>query len=529
MQLPHSGQINRASSIFSMLSLSDIPRESAVDYLLTMFAARRYRDVIKAYSLIPENHPYRDIAKFYTGVSYMNLRLLQKAQVALRNARSLPANLNSQRRRLLTEIDDILEREKQGGFDQSQQYSYQSQQFYIPPPPPVPEIPGPLLPGGTPSQSTTKPPPPPAPAASSNFYFKPALTWTQKSVHLDFNGYSEVQTDSQVPGASMALGYKYIGAPRSFGAQPSIDFNATPSYVQNDIKTSSSMLVASPDDPTNYRQVSNTVSGSYYTMTQSYGISGLYPVSDPLDLSAGFKEDQVHSRGASIQIDTTTDNPFVQTTVELGTFKIDGKWESAMIQNKNNPEENRNNSSYKLGVTRNGENSKVFLGYKMQTNSKPLVDLGIKTIQYIDLNWTRNFEDFSLSLIGNKTDQTREPLSANKAIMGQTSYKLEGTYNLSFGVSLVGDAVMYNYTDLVVLNGGTITDGPDESLASGSGKQFVGALKISPFSYVTVSAVYDYTNRSISAGDDAFNKKTLTDNWSKQTVTTLNLGVNYSF
>jgi hypothetical protein len=88
---------------------------------------------------------------------------------------------------------------------------------------------------------------------------------------------------------------------------------------------------------------------------------------------------------------------------------------------------------------------------------------------------------------------------------------------------------MYQYANLVVLNGGIVKDGPEETMASGSGKRLLVTLKVSPTSFAAFSASYDYTTRSLSVGDTSLEKKMLSENWSQQTVTTLNLSVNYAF
>ena len=118
---------------------------------------------------------------------------------------------------------------------------------------------------------------------------------------------------------------------------------------------------------------------------------------------------------------------------------------------------------------------------------------------------------------------------AGKTVLNETSAKIEGTLNMSFGVSLVTSGTMYQYANLVVLNGGAVKDGPDEAMANGTGKRLLVTLKVSPVSFVAFSASYDYTDRSLSVGEASLAKKMQTEDWSQQTVTTLNISANSAF
>ena len=519
------GNTPRAAKLFLSVGSSDIPREAGVDYLLTMFAARRYREVIKGFPIVPDNHPYRDVAKYYTGVSFMHFKLYQKAQAYLRTARKIPPTLNSQRRQLLSEIDRILDNERQGVFDQPQQYAYQSQQYYALPPPPEMEAPRSSAPG---APGPAKPSSPPLPKAATTYSVKPSVGLKQVSTHRDFNGLSQSQEDKQIPSASLALDLKHLGKPRPFGGQPSIDLNLTPSYESTDSKKSTSALVADAADPTNVQNVQAKTDTSSFTISQAYGLSGEYPVSEPVDIGAGYKVKQDRTRGSS-KADLTTTTPSAKIVAEMGMGKFDASWQADQIADKRTPDANRTNTTIKLSLARNSENTTTTGAVTKIDNSKPAQELGIKSVTQLDLGWVRNFDDYSLGITGNKTDRTRGELMAGKTVLNETSAKIEGTLNMSFGVSLVTSGTMYQYANLVVLNGGAVKDGPDEAMANGTGKRLLVTLKVSPVSFVAFSASYDYTDRSLSVGEASLAKKMQTEDWSQQTVTTLNISANYAF
>ena len=424
----------------------------------------------------------------------------------------------------MSEIDKLLDNERQGVFDQPQQYAYQSQQFYALPPPPEPEVPR----GGVPAPVPPKAAPLPVPKASTSYSAKPSLGWKQVSTHRDFNGISQSQEDKQTPTASLALDLKHLGKPRSFGGQPILNLNLTPSYESVDNKKSTSALQAEAADPTNVQNIQTRTEGTTYTISQAYGLSGEYPLSEPVDIGGGYKVKQDRVRGVA-KADLTTTSPSAKIVAEMGLGKFDASWQADQISDKRSADANRTNTTLKLALARNDEKTTTSGTVTKIDNSKPEQELGIKSVTGIDLSWVRSFEDYTLGVSANKTDKTRGELTAGRIILSETSAKIEGTYNMSFGVSLVASGAMYKYADLVVLNGGAIKDGPEEAMASGAGKRLLVTLKVSPVSFVAFSASYDYTTRGFSLGEATLEKKMLGENWSQQTVTTLNLSANYAF
>jgi hypothetical protein len=286
--------------------------------------------------------------------------------------------------------------------------------------------------------------------------------------------------------------------------------------------------VADAADPTNVQNVQTRTDASSFTISQTYGLIGEYPVNELVDISAGYKVKQDRTRG-TFKADKSTTTPSAKLVAEMGLGKFDAIWQADQIADKRTPDANRTNTTIKLSLARNSENTTTTGALTKIDNSKPAQELGLKSVTLLDLGWVRNFDDFGLGLSGNKTDRTREELTAGKIVLNETSAKIEGTYNMSFGVSLVTSGALYQYANLVVLNGGTVKDGPDEAMASGTGKRLLVTLKVSPVSFVSFSASYDYTTRSLSTGVVSLERKMLGEDWSQQTTTTLNLSANYAF
>ncbi len=527
------GNAPRAAKLFLSWNLSDVPQEAAVDYVLTMYAVGRHRDVIKGYGRVSDQHPYKDVTRFYAGVSLLNLRLYQKAQKMLRAARRLPANLMSQRRRLLSEIDDILENERRGVFDQSRAYSYQYQPSYLPPPvePFAPQSPG--VPGARPVVQ------PPAKAAvappakeSLTAYAKPSLALNRTSMKRDYHGYSQEESDDLRPSATLVLGLKYLGRPRLFGAQPSLDVSATPSYEDIARRSSSSSLQADESDPTNIRNVTTKSEANGYSLSQKLSASGLYPVSDPVDIVAGFDQKEATTKGSVGTSKVATITTLIKFVAEVDLFKLDAGLTTENHKDKLDSSNNESVSTSKISIARNGENTTTTAAITLVNFTKPILNSGAKSSQSVEASWLRDFDDFSLNLSANKTDKIRASSAidySNQLFLSQLSAKIEGAYNMTFGISAAASAGLAQYGSFIVRNDGSVIDGADEAKGRGSGRQLRLTLRVSPLAFVAFSTSYDYQTRALAVGDKAFEKTMMKDFWSLQTSTTLNVSVNYSF
>jgi tetratricopeptide (TPR) repeat protein len=526
------GMVSRASALFQSIDLAELPQEASVDYVLTMFSAKRYRSVIKGSALVPDAHPYKGVVRFYTGVSYMHLKLYSRAQKSLYSATDLPPDLKAQRKRLLAEIEDLRDRERLGQGDLAQQYAYQNQSLYLPPPPP-PAPPVDLLPGGTPGGSAAPkkvPPTPPPPAkASTSYSAKPSFEWSQKSTKRDFSGFNQSQTDEQSPSAALALAVKFLGSPRPFGGQPSLDLNVTPSYSNSESKTTQSKLTAPADAPSSVQNLVTKTSSSGYAFTKSYGADALYQVTEPIDIGLGLKRSDAHSvTSGKPKSDITTTTPSAKLMADIGDFKTVGSWTQDQIDDSVDSARSRSNSEKKLALTRGGENATVSASVSIKDNSKPLIDGGIKSTFSLNASWLRNFEDFSLNLSGSKTDLTRVPVMAPKTVLNKNSVSATVSYSMLFGLSV---DVLAGYSQLsnLVVQLPAVAEVVPEAMASGSAKQLSVSLKVSPVSFLSLNTSYDYTSRALTIGNAEFEKKMQTDNWSQQTITTLKISANMNF
>lgn len=523
------GNNAKAEALFRSVEIGDILPEAAVDYALSMFAARRYREVIKIYPLIPEGNAYKDIVKFYVGVAYVNFEQYNYAIKYLRKAGNLPPNLKTQRRRLLSEIDDLRDRERSRTTVRSQQPAQLNwaQSYVPPPPPPPPPPPAGLLPGGTPGTATAvKPPPaPPPPLAKSSKSFSatPAVKLAADSSKKDFSGISQEQSESKTTSAELALGGKFLGHARSFGSQPSLDLYLKPSYFHTESKTTSSKLTASVDDPTNVQNTITDTPKSAFSLTYNYGLKGLYPVSEPVDIEAGYDVVKTHS---DLRIDTTTSTPAVKVFAEVGDFKVDGSWSQAQSTLEQTPAKDNAVTSLKIGLKMSGDNATTTGSVENKENSKPLVS-GIKSTRIFSGSWLTNFDDISLVIAASKADVTRVPL-ANAGTLNKWDASATGTYMLPFDIScdLVGT---YTSSSNMVLQLPAVDGVVPEALGTMTGKLFKIALKGKIASIISLSGSYAYQSQSPAVNDPAFEKSILTANFSQNSSTSVSLGISQSF
>ncbi len=520
------GNNSKAEALFRSVEIGDILPEAAVDYAFSMFAARRYREVIKIYPVVPVGHPYKDIVKFYVGVAYVNFEQYDHAMKYLRKAGNLPSNLNAQRRRILSEMDDLRDRERGRPAARYQQLSQQnwSQSYVVPPP-----IPAEILPGGTPGGATAaKAPPAPPPAlakSSTSFSATPLLKLAMDSSKTDFSGVFQSHADSKTTGGEMALGAKFLGRAKSFGSQPSLDLNLTPSYSHTDRNSTTSKLTASVDDPANVQNNITAASGSTFFLNYTYGLNGLYPVSEPVDLGGGYLIVDSHS---DARIDSTMSTPSLKAVVEVGNIKIDGNWSQAQYTEKKTHAKDNASTTLKLGLKLSGDNSTTTGSIESKDNSKPLVS-GVKSTLTLAGSWLTNFEDISLGIAATKTDVTRLPKFLKNTALKQWTASATGTYLLPFELSV---ELLGAYTSLsnVVVQLDKGADGVvPESLGTMTGKQLKISLSGKIAGFLSLKGSYSYETRTPVIDDPAFEKELLKNNFSENTSTSLSLAVSQSF
>jgi hypothetical protein len=516
------GKVARAAKLFLSVPLNELPRDAAIEYLLTMFAAGRYADVIKSFSVIPDNHPYRDVAKFYLGSSYLQLKQYQKASVALRSAKKIPVSLKTERRQLLAEIKDLRITESRGQFAQTPLYYSYGQGAYLPPPVDVYGA-APVLPGGVPGKSPVPKPAPPQQGIM--FMLTPRLTINMKSTRDDYNGYNLTQKDEQTPTIALDLGMKYLGKPRSFGGQPSLDLVFTPSWAVPETKTTTSKLTADAENPSNVQNETTRIESKSDVFSQVFSLVGMIPVSEPIDVTAGFGQFEKTVRSASSSASSTTK----YTGKISGDFEsLDFSLEQAVSSSRTKGSSDKSGTATTtMSVSYSSEESTTSLVVAMNANSPS--DEGIKGDTNLEASWARPFGDFSLELSAIKNDVTREPLTAENSVLSLLSFKGELGYSFGVGLSITLSGGVSQIAKMPILKDKTISEGPDEVFASGMAKQALILVKYAPISFASASVSYDYTDRALDVSDQNFKLKMLKANWSQKTITAINLGLNYSF
>ena len=516
------GKVARAAKLFKSVPLNELPKEAAIEYLLTMFAAGRYPDVIRVFPIIPDNHPYRDVAKFYLGSSFLQLKLYQKASVALRSARKIPVSLKVERRQLLSYIKDMRAAESRGQFAEAPQYYSYGQSAYLPPPVET-EGPAPILPGGVPGKVSV--PKPAAPKQGVMFLVTPRFTLNYKSTRDDFNGYDLSQKDEQTPNFAVDLGLKYLGTPRSFGGQPSLDLVLTPSQANSETKTITSKLTADAENPSNVQNVTTRSESKSDVFLQNISLVGLLPVSEPIDVTAGFSQADKSVKSASTSVSSTTKfTGKVSGDYDPLDFSLEHVVSSSRTKGSSDKSET---STSTLSISFSGDESTTSLVASLTAN-KPSSD-GIKGGTNIEVSWSRPLGDFSLELSAAKNDSSREPLTAENKVLSQTAIKGELGYSLGVGLTITLTGGLEQIAQMPILKDDTIAEGPAEVFATGVNKQGVILVKYAPVSFASASVSYDYNDRTLNVSDPNFKLKMLKNNWSQKTITAINLGLNYTF
>ena len=203
------GRVNRSAKLFSKIPFEELPPDAALDYTLAMFSAKNFKAASTGWQKVPEDHPYKDVAKFYSGIAYMQLKQYLKASQLLRSARKLPANLKSERRQLIDKVDALMESERSGRFSQEQTYAYQAKPRFIAPPPLLQPPTSPVQPGapGAPPakpQADKKSDKPAPPASGFSFTATPTFTYESVNDSVDRNGYSLTQIEKKTPAKKTA-------------------------------------------------------------------------------------------------------------------------------------------------------------------------------------------------------------------------------------------------------------------------------------------------------------------------------------
>lgn len=529
------GRAGNAAKLFSLLSPDDLSSEAAFEYTLAMFAAHRYRQATKVWQKVGPEHPYRDVARFYAGISYMQLNLYNKASQLLRGAIKLPANLKSERRRLIAELDDLQERQRRGDFTAGQVYAYQAQQpnYQIAPP-----VEAPPLPGAPPMPKKPASPPVVQPKAGFSFSATPSFSYLTKSIKRDFNGYTQAQGSSRSPVVTSPLQLKYLGKPRSFGGQTAFTLNVTPGYEDIEGTLTKSSLTAPSSDPSAVQTITDEKVNHSFNASLMNGFDILYPVSDAVDVGVGYKDEHIYV-DASQKKEKAVSGPNAKAVIDGDLFKFElgfSMYDSANAALES-PKVQTATTTYGT-ITRNGESSVTNLkGAYIQTDA--VSKAGEKTRTSADLTWDKNWDDLTLGLLAGYVSKTVYPESvisdstagvvmdaARSLISGGGTLK----WTLGFGLAMTGSFKHTEFSDYdTKIPAANKTSEPLFIASSGSINAFglSGAVSIGP--YVSVEAAYNYTDRKVNPGDEANAQTILKEACSQQTETSMKLGIRYPF
>jgi hypothetical protein len=539
------GKSSLSVSAFSKLEFDDLSADALVEFTLAAFAAKKYKVSAVLWQRVPENHVYKDISKFYAGVSYLNLRQYPKASSLLRSAKKLPASLKADRRRLLDEVDALMESERGGLFAPERPFVYQSQsrtyapQIYTPPSyPPSPQSPTPSAPGQPSPPSSQKEAASPPPSEGFMATATPTFAYEITSQSIDRNGYVLEQRDSRKPSVALPISIKYAARPRPFGGQSSFTLNITPGYDDTETTSASSELLAAEDTPDVVQNQVTMSAGHFYNQTLNVSAELFFPVSEPLDLILGYRSDHQYI-DASQKKEISKEGPSIKVAGEGDLIKMDVSFSSIETQNKANAELEKptkldSTNTIVGSLTRNGDSSVV----KIEGSSAEVASLsksGLKATTNGKINWDKSIGDFGLGIGGLYTSRTTYAESILSPD-GQTARGEQGgsatlKWSLDFGLTLTGGVTYIMFTDLDYSTG---ADETFEVFPSNGTATTYSLLASAPIfgSYGGVEASYRYIDRVISPPDEASDETKaaiLKKFWSQVTTTSVKLTLKYPF
>jgi hypothetical protein len=382
-------------------------------------------------------------------------------------------------------------------------------------------------------QVDKKPEAPPKPKEGANFYFKTSAAYNQTSTKQDYSGFIQKQSDTVTPSASGTIGLKYRGTPRSFGSQPVFDATYSTSYSDTSSRSSSSKLEADSSDPEAVRNVTSRSESTGYQLEQVMGIQGLVPLSEPIDVGAGFEQTDTQGIAGGVKGKTSAQKASVQSVIEISSIKADLSYESETTTDLKSSEKNQDTTTMTGSLSANGDSSTTNFTYIGVENSKPKLNNGIQSSMSLGLSWDKSFDDYGIAASVNQTTKTRDEDALDESgnqFLQVLNFKIEGTYTTNVGITGTMSYTQFKY-DNIVIRGASAAEGEEtpEAMANGTGNQYKVSIKAAPVSFVSLSVSWEYTNRKLAIGEPTLEKTMVTGIWSTQNKTTLNLGVNYSF
>ena len=94
-------KFQESAKYFEKVDLKQLDADTAFEYGVAMYGAKRCDDAIRAFIDVPKSHHYQSYARFYSGACYLQKGQYNKALIKLRKAVGLPPMLNAMRRNLI--------------------------------------------------------------------------------------------------------------------------------------------------------------------------------------------------------------------------------------------------------------------------------------------------------------------------------------------------------------------------------------------------------------------------------------------
>jgi tetratricopeptide (TPR) repeat protein len=535
------GDSGKAQRLFSRVPPEMIPPDAAFEYGAAMFAENRFERAIKGFSKVPPG-PLRDIAHFYTGVSWMRLKQWHKAGISLRRAEKLPANLASARRRLLRTLQ---EREREDRFSGAQPWV---PSLPPPPAPPVPQLPQTERPAGkSPPPKKAEPPP-----LKQGFGWSatPTLTATSVQQRDDNHGFRTTKYEGRTLESTVALGVRHDSAPRAFGGQAAWTLNLDLGRYSNRVKGESVAFKAYDDDPsavfTEVKELNvAAVTTSYDGLTLRTLDAGetwdgrvtlgtLQPLTESLDLEFKYSAwEKYPGLGRDRKIGTRT--PSARLAVEVGTVTLEGNFAmSDLIDVKGTAQ---NDMTFGVRVTKNYESVILRGGFTHIDTVVPAERPKVvpKSIDTGEASLVKNWESLSLTGLGRWT--SRAPMPGETLAGALVTQRGELTGKWSFELGSVTATGFYSVLDQFLFKG---LDHPTEvgsegkpvkiDVAAGGTQQGATiAARLAPLPWLWASSGYTIQQSAWVTADPTLQKKFEAANNELRTIFTWAVGVSRSF
>jgi tetratricopeptide (TPR) repeat protein len=107
-------QYNEAAKYFSKVSPKTLDPDTAFEYGVSMYGAKRCGPALKGFLRVPKNHHLQNYVRFYSGICYLEKGEPAKAIIKLRLATGLPPLHNSMRRHLIDTARQAVQASKSG-------------------------------------------------------------------------------------------------------------------------------------------------------------------------------------------------------------------------------------------------------------------------------------------------------------------------------------------------------------------------------------------------------------------------------